>query len=126
MPGASGASSSLATGMSFGKRPAEHALDRRARHAARPQQHRLAEAGDDGRLEADRRRPAVDDEVDAAAQIGLHVCGRRRRNMAGTVGGGRDHGLAECLEDVVGDRVVGNPDRDAVETGGCKLGDRTV
>ena len=38
------------------ERPPEHALDRDARHAAGTQQHRLAEAGDDGGLHADRRR----------------------------------------------------------------------
>ena len=65
--------------------PAAHRPPARCRQAARPavaparvrclraagrraQQHRLAEAGDDGGFDADRRRAAVDDEIDAVAQ----------------------------------------------------------
>src|SRR5213078_4990288 len=49
------------------ERSPERAFDIRPRKAAGTQQHRLAEAGDDGRFDPDRGRPAVEDEVDAAA-----------------------------------------------------------
>ena len=101
MPGASGASSSArpSQAASASGRPSTRSIAV-ARHAAGPQQHRLAEAGDDGGFDADRRRAAIDDEIDAAAQIGEHVRGRGRRDMAGAVGRRRDHRPAECREDV--------------------------
>ena len=56
--------------------------------------------------------PAVDDQVDAAAQIGQHMLRRRRRDMAGTVRGRRHHRLAELRQNGERDRVVGHPQRD--------------
>ncbi len=127
MPGASGASSSagVPAGASTSARPSTRSIAARGTPPGRssigsPRQATIVE------LDADACRPAVDNEIDAAAQIGLHMRRRRRRNMAGTVGRGRDHGLGEGLEDIARDRVVGNADGDAVETGGRKLGDRTV
>ncbi len=104
----------------------EHALDRRARQAARPQQHRLAEAGDDGRFEPDRRRPAVDDQVDAPAQIGEHMLRGGRRDVAGAVGRRRHHRPAEGCEDVARDRMAGHAHGDGVEPGGGELGHRAI
>ena len=74
-------------------------LDRGARQGARPQQHRPFETGDDGRFEPHRGRPAVDDQLDAAAQIGEHVLRRGRRDMAGAVGRRRHHRPAEGLRE---------------------------
>ena len=126
MPGDSGAASlSAPAGGAACSLSLEHALDGIARQAARPQQHRLAEAGDDGGFDADRRRAAVDNEIDAAAQIGKHVGSRGRRNVAGAIGRRRDDGLAEGVEDGVRDRVIRNAHRKRIEAGGGKLGDRT-
>ena len=63
--------------------------------AAGPQQRRLADAGDDGRLDADRARAAIDDQIDAAAQVGEHVRGAGRRDVAGAIGRWRHHRPAE-------------------------------
>ena len=51
------------------------------------------EAGDDGRFEPHRRRPAVDDQVDAPAQVGEHMLRGGRRDMSGAVGRRRHHRL---------------------------------
>ena len=104
----------------------QHALDRVTRQSAGTQQHRLTEARDDRGLDPDRRRAAVDDEVDAAAEIGKHVRGGGRRHVAGTVGRGRDNRIAQCRENIARDRMVGDAHRDAVEAGGGELGDRTA
>ena len=97
-----------------------------ARQAAGPQQHRLAETGDDGRFDADRRRAAIDDEIDAAAQIGEHVRRRGRRDVAGAIGRRRHDRPAEGGEDFLRHRVMGHAHRDAVEARGRELGDRTA
>ena len=60
---------------------------------------RLAEAGDDGGLDADRRRAAVDDQIDAAGKIGEHMRRGRRRDMAGAIGRRRHHRPAESPQD---------------------------
>ena len=77
-------------------------------------------------FDADRRRPAVDDQVDAAAQIGEHMGGGGRRDVAGAVGRGRHHRAAECRQDGARNRMVGHAHADGIEAGGRKLGDRTV
>ena len=77
-------------------------------------------------FDADRRRPAVDDQVDAAAQVGQHVRRGGRRDMAGAVGRRRHHRPAERAQDAARHRMVGHPHRDAVEAGGGKLGDRAA
>ena len=69
---------------------------------------------------------AVDDQVDAAAQIGEHVLRGGRRDVAGAVGRGRDHRPAEGGEDVARDRMIRHAHRDAVEAGGGEVGDRAV
>ena len=51
--------------------------------AARPQQHRLVKAADDGGFDPDRDRPAVDDQVDPPGEVALHMRGGGRRDMAG-------------------------------------------
>ena len=125
MPGAGGGIIAAGGGR-IGKPAPERALDRRARQAARPQQHRLAEAADDSRFDADRRRAAIDNEIDTAAEIGQHVVSRSRRQVAGAVGRGRDHGLAEGRQNIARHVVVGHPHGDGVEPGRRQLGDRTV
>ena len=92
MPGASGASS-LRRG-DHELAPSTRSMSARGK-AAGAQQRRLAEAGNDRRLDADRAGPGVDHHVDAAAQIGEHMRRRGRRNMAGPVGRRRHHRPAE-------------------------------
>ena len=92
-------------------------LDRGARQPAGPQQHRFAETGDDGRFDADRRRTAVEDEIDAAVEVGQNVLGAGRRDVAGAIGGGRDHRLAECSQHGLRHLVVGYAHRDGIEAG---------
>ena len=77
-------------------------------------------------LDADPRCPAVDDEIDAAAEVGLHVRRLRRRHMAGAVCRRRHHRPAEGCENIAGDGVVGNTHRDAVETGRRQRGHRAI
>ena len=97
----------LAVRRGLGQRVPERPLDLGARQAARPQQDRPVEAGHDGGFDADRRRAAVDDQVDAAAQIGQHMRRGGRRDMAGA-GRWRHHRLAEFRQDGAGDRVIGH------------------
>ena len=95
MPGASGVSSAIGATR---QRAAEHALDRFARQTAGAQQVGCAEAGDDGELHADRRTARRRSPFDAAAQVGEHVRGAGRRNVAGAVRRGRHHRPAEGFE----------------------------
>ena len=88
------------------QRAAERAFDRFAGQAARPQQCRLADAGDDRRLHADTARTGIDDEVDAAAQIGEHVSAACRRDVSRTVCRWRYDRPLEGLEQVVRNMVV--------------------
>ena len=77
-------------------------------------------------LDADPRCPAIDDEIDAAAEVGLHVRRLGRRHMAGAVCRRRHHRSAERRENIAGDGVVGNAHRDAVETGRRQCRHRTI
>ncbi len=94
----------------------QNALDVFARHAARPQDaHAVAKAGHDGGLDADRARPAINDEIDAAVEFGRHVIGACRAHAARAVGGGRGHGDARFAQDGERHGVGGHAQRDAVE-----------
>ena len=108
------------------QRVAERRFDLCPRQAARPQQDRPVEAGHDGGFDADRGRPAVDDEVDAAAQIGQHMRRGGGRDMAGAVRRRRHHRLAEGRQNGARDRVIGHPQRDGGQPGGRELRDRAI
>ena len=57
------------------------------RDATRAQHLRRVDgAVDDRRLDTDRARPAVEDEVDVVAEVGAHVIGSRRADPAEAVG----------------------------------------
>ncbi len=75
-------------------------------------------------LDADRRRAVIDDEIDAAAQVGQHVRGGGRRDVAGAIGRRRHHRLAEGGKDFPRDAVAGNPHRDGLEARSRKLRNR--
>ncbi len=68
-------------------------------------------------LDADRRRAAVEDEIDAAVKVGQNVVRAGRRDVAGAVGRGRDHRLAERRQNGVRHLVIGHAHRDGIETG---------
>ena len=127
MPGASGwpLSLSASSGGCTSARPSTRSMSL-ARQAAGPQQHRLVETADDGGFDADLDRAAIDDQVDPAGEIALHMGGRGRRDVAGEIGRRRHHRAAEGAQDVARDRVRGNPDRDGVEAGGGEIGHRAV
>ena len=100
MPGASGCP---AVGVGIlrrrHQRAAEHAFDGFARQAAGPQQHRRVKTADNGGFDADRDRPAVDDQVDSPGEVALHMGRRGRRNMARQIGRWRHHRPAEGAQD---------------------------
>ena len=75
---------------------------------------------------ADRARAAVEDEIDAAAQIGEHMRGAGRRHMAGAVGRGRDDRSAEGVEQGARDRMRRHAHGDAVEAGEREIGDAAI
>ncbi len=77
-------------------------------------------------LDADLAWAGVDDEVDPAAQIGEHMRGACRRNVAGAVCRGRDDRSAEGGEQRVRDRMRGHAHRDGVEPGQRKIGDTAI
>ena len=108
------------------QRAAQHALDLRARQAAGTQQHRFVEAADDGRFDADLDRAAIDDQVDPAREVALHMGRRGRRDMAREIGRRRHHRAAEHAQDVARHRVRRYPDRDRVEAGGGEVGHRAI
>ena len=74
-------------------------------------------------LHADLAWAGIDDEVDAAAQIGEHVGATCRRYMAGAIRRGRNDRSAEGGEQCVRDRMRGHAHRDGVEPGQGKVGD---
>ena len=84
------------------------------------------EAGDDGRFESHRRRPAVDDQLDAPAQVGEHVLRGRRRHVSGPVRRRRHQRPAEGGQDVARDRMARHAHGNGIEARGGKLGDRAI
>src|SRR5437660_5841105 len=52
---------------------AEKTLDGRARDGAGAQQRRAAATGQDGRFEPERRGAAIDDEIDTASKVSVHM-----------------------------------------------------
>ena len=77
-------------------------------------------------FDADLDRPAVDDQIDAAFEIALHMRCICRRDMAGEIGRRRHHGAAERAQDRARDRMRGNADRDGLEPRGREFRDRAT
>ena len=113
MPGASGASSGPRLARRRGR---SRARARSRRAAARPAAAGSGVPRNDTMVDSTPtlRRAAIDDQVDAAVEIGAHMLGERRRDVAGPIGRGRDHRLAERLQQVARDRVVRHAHRDRV------------
>ena len=126
MPGAIGPAVSAGRGAgSASERPSERSIAARGRPPGRsrtgsPRQATIVE------LRADRRCAAVDDEVDAAGEVGRDVFRTGRGNMAGTIGGRRHNRFAECREDVPRHFVRGHAYGDGIEPGRRQLGHRTT
>ena len=113
MPGASiAAPSRLASG-----RPSSASISSAA-DAAGPEQARHAVFDlDDGRFDAYRRRPAVDDEANAVAKIIRHRLRRRGADAARAVRAWRGDRPAET-RDQPGGEAARHPQRDRVQSGG--------
>ena len=73
-------------------------------------------------FDADIHRAAVDDQVDPAGQIALHMGGGGRRNVAREVRRRRHDRAAERPQDLPRHGVGRDPDRDGVEAGGGEIG----
>ena len=63
---------------------------------------------------------AVDDQIDAAAEIVQHMLRGGGRDVAGAVGGRRDHRPAEPAQEAARHRMLRHPHGDAVEAGGAR------
>jgi len=81
---------------------------------------------DDGRFEAVRGGPGVDNERDAAAQAGEDMLRAGRADPAAGIGGGGGERAAGRLEQVAHRRMGGRADRDRGEAGGDQRGDGGV
>ena len=106
-------------------RPSTRSMSPRARAPGRssagsPRQATMVDSSPIG------RRSAVDDQFDAPAQVGQHVRRRGRRDVAGPIRRRRHHRPAERRQQVLRHRMVGHPQRDAVEPGGGEVGDRAA
>ena len=120
MPGASGASSAPAA-VAATRRPSTRSIASRGTPPGRssvgsPRQDTMVD------FDADRAGAGVDDQIDAAAQIGEHMRGAGRRNVAGAVGRWRHHRPAEGRQQRARDRVRRHAHGDAVEPGEREIG----
>ena len=77
-------------------------------------------------LDSEGRRSVVDEKLDAVAQVVQHVRCRGRRHLAGSVRRRRNHGLAECGQNLVRHGMARHPHRDGVEPGGRQKPDRAA
>ena len=109
MPGASGCPLSLSAsaGGCASARPSTRSISARGRPPGRSSIG-CVEAADDGGFDADRDRPAIDDQVDPPRKVALDMRGRGRRDVAGEIGRRRHHGAAEGAQDVARHRVGRN------------------
>ena len=79
-------------------------------------------AVDDGRLDPDPARPAVEHDVHVVAEVGAHVAGGRRAHPPEPVGRRRRHSPTELPQQRERDRLVGHPQADGVEPAGHRVG----
>ena len=111
----------------LGERKAEHVLDHVPRQAAGTQhRHAIAEAGQDGRFDADLGGAPIHDGIDAAIEIGSDMGGHGGTDMTGAIGRGRGDRPADGLEHGMGHGMIGHAQSDAVEPGGRDLADRAA
>ena len=100
---------------------------RSARGAARPA---AAARPDRGRrrssIRVHRRRPAVDDQLDTAAQVREHVLRGCRRHVSRAVRRRRHQRAADRGQDVARDRMAGNAHGDRIEARGGKFRHRAI
>src|SRR5207244_4780495 len=104
-------------------------FDLLARDGAGTEDRRLARARAEvknGRLDADRARPAVEDEIDLAVQIIADVIGGGRADAAGAVGAGPGDGRVENAKQLQRQLVIGGAQGDGGEAGGRRVNDRAA
>ncbi len=80
--------------------------------------------GNDGRLQPDLGRPGIEDHRDPIAEVGRHMTGRSRADVAGPVGARRRDRLVESGEQGTGDGVGRNTNSDRFKPGRRQVGDR--
>ena len=90
--------------------------------AGAEQDRALAHERHDGGFNAALAGPAIKDQVDLPVQVLFHVLRRRRADMAGPVGRGRDQRLAESLDQGAGAGMGGHAQGNRVE---ARAGDVT-
>ena len=114
-------------GVGNDERPPERGLDVLARNRAGPKQpRRVAEAGDDGRFETKRAGTGVEDQIDAAVEIGKHVAGLRWAHRAGAIGRRRRQRRAGFSDQRAGDFAARDAQRQRVEPGAGEQADATA
>lgn len=91
-------------------------------HAAWAQYRRCAGEVDDRGLDTHRTGAAVQHVVDVGAQPVANMSSRRGTDRAETVGRWRRHTATERREQRAGDRMVGHPQRDRLQTAGDRAG----
>ena len=77
-------------------------------------------------FEPHRRLPAIDDELDASAQVGEHVLRGRGRHVPGPVRRRRHQRATDRGQDGARDRVAGHAHGNGIEAGGGKLRHRAI
>ena len=115
-----------AAGVGSAERPSTRSISARG-SAARPQQHRLVEAGDDGRI----RAPSASARHRRSARCGR--AGRQARAARSSATRGPDRfadgattGRPNAAQDGARDRVAGHAHGDGIEAGGGKLRHRAI
>ena len=102
---------------------ANHGLDAlTAQHARAQDARRVAAEIDDGAFDADRAVAAVEHFRHGVAELGAHVRGRGRADVAEAVGRRRRQATAEFAQQGQGHRVVGAAQADGVLAAGHHVG----
>ena len=74
-------------------------------------------------LDAVQRRAGVEDPVDPSVEVGEHMVGRRRADMARPIGRGRGERPTSGLDQGAGDRMVRRPQGQRIEPRPCEQAD---
>lgn len=99
-------------------------LDRFDRQRAGAQQHGdVAVEAEDGRFEPDRAGPAFEDRGDPPVQPLAHMVGPGRADGARRIGRWRGERPSERREQPLGDRMIGDPQRDGRQARGREFGE---
>ena len=124
MPGAAGASP--AGPASASGRPSTASISRARQPAGAEQHRRLAGKPDDGRFQADRRRPGVEDDADMVAEVVDDMGGGGRADMAGAVGARRRQRPGAGGQQRLRHRMRRHAHGQRVEAGRDQIGDAGI